>query len=95
MGWSNPDVPWAELEGVLSGRLSGRNGSSLTGGPEADGGDSPAWSRKRAPYEPPPQLPLDRIVWIIIEVYCAQIRADRFRHQGLCYLFRCKLRGKG
>ena len=38
---------------------------------------------------------LDRIVWIIIEVYCAQIRADRFRHQGLCYLFRCKLCGKG
>src|SRR5688500_740662 len=54
VGWNNPDVPWAELEGVLSGRLSGRNGSSLTGGPEADGGDSPAWSRKRAPYEPPP-----------------------------------------
>ena len=49
MGWSNPDVPWGELEGLLSGR----NGSSLTGGPEADGGDSPAWSRKREPYVPP------------------------------------------
>ena len=41
----------AELESVLSGRP--RDGSSLTGGPEADGGDSPAWSRKREPYEPP------------------------------------------
>ena len=46
MGWSNPDVPWSELEAALSGRA----GSSLTGGPEADGGDSPAWSRKREPY---------------------------------------------
>ena len=35
---------------ALSGRP--RDGSSLTGGPEADGGDSPAWSRKREPYEP-------------------------------------------
>ena len=46
MGWSNPDVSWSELEAALSGRA----GSSLTGGPEADGGDSPAWSRKREPY---------------------------------------------
>ncbi|WP_433504174.1 error-prone DNA polymerase [Pseudonocardia halophobica] len=50
MGWSNPDVTWQELEAALSGRA----GSSLRGGPEADGGDSPAWSRKREPYEPPP-----------------------------------------
>jgi error-prone DNA polymerase len=50
MGWNNPDVSWRELEGVLSGR----SGSSLTGGPERDGGDSPAWSRKREPYEAPP-----------------------------------------
>jgi error-prone DNA polymerase len=50
MGWSNPDVTWRELEGVLSGR----SGSSLTGGPERDGGDSPAWSYKRGPYEAPP-----------------------------------------
>ena len=27
---------------------------SLTGGPEVDGGDSPAWSRKRDRYQPPP-----------------------------------------
>jgi len=50
MGWSNPDVSWSELEGVLSGRT----GSSLRGGPERDGGDSPAWSRTREPYEAPP-----------------------------------------
>jgi error-prone DNA polymerase len=43
-------VSWSELEAALSGRT----GSSLTGGPEADGGDSPAWSRKREAYQPPP-----------------------------------------
>ncbi len=49
MGWNNPDVPWSELEAVLSGR----DGSSLKGGPELDGGDGPAFSRKRGSYEPP------------------------------------------
>src|SRR5215213_3599692 len=70
MGWSNPDVPWSELDAALSGRTgqgdetgallpNGRRssvprshppGESLSGGAEADGGDSPAWSRKREPY---------------------------------------------
>ncbi|MEA2900867.1 MAG: error-prone polymerase [Actinomycetota bacterium] len=44
MGWENPPLPWAELERRLSGRP-----------PTADGGDSPAWSNKRAPYEAPPK----------------------------------------
>jgi len=43
MGWSNPDVPWSELHRRLSDVP-----------PNANGGDSPAWSRKRAAYEPPP-----------------------------------------
>ena len=52
MGFNNPDVSWSELESVLSGRP--RDGASLTGGPpEGDGGDSPAWSRKREPYRAP------------------------------------------
>ncbi len=46
MGWENPPLPWAELERRLSGRP-----------PTADGGDSPAWSNKRAPYDPPPPPP--------------------------------------
>jgi error-prone DNA polymerase len=65
VGWNNPDVPWSKLEAALSGRP--RDGASLTarsaggeridtGGPEVDGGDSPAWSRKREPYTPP-ELP--------------------------------------
>ncbi|MBA2324570.1 MAG: error-prone DNA polymerase [Pseudonocardiales bacterium] len=67
MGFNNPDVSWAELERVLSGK----SGTRLTGaaaGPApgdrgsgaggtddvvpGDGGDSPAWSRKREPYQP-------------------------------------------
>jgi len=53
MGWRNPPVPWHELER----RLSGRSGRAPSGKPDSwapgDGGDSPAWSRKRNEYEPP------------------------------------------
>src|SRR6059058_4401302 len=42
MGWENPQIPWRELERRLSGRPA----------PSGDGGDSPAWSRKRDGYEP-------------------------------------------
>lgn len=44
MGWSNGPPTWAEMERVLDGRGNRQM---------ADGGDSPAWSRKRLPYEPP------------------------------------------
>lgn len=44
MGWNNPPVSWKRLEGVLSGRSEEPV--------EPDGGDSPAWSRKREPYAP-------------------------------------------
>ncbi len=46
MGYNNPNIPWSTLEAVLSGRAAG---AALPG----DGGDSPAWSRKRGPYEAP------------------------------------------
>ena len=47
MGWSNPPISWSELERQLSDRRR------PTGTPSgADGGDSPAWSRRRAPYRP-------------------------------------------
>jgi len=42
MGWTNPPVPWVELERRLSGRPY-----------NADGGDSPAWSNQRGEYNPP------------------------------------------
>jgi error-prone DNA polymerase len=66
MGFNNPDIPWSELERRLSGRPDRRRSGGgwpnerahlhvvdpLAG--DGDGGDSPAWSRKRQPYEPPP-----------------------------------------
>ncbi|HKP05844.1 MAG TPA: error-prone DNA polymerase, partial [Microbacterium sp.] len=48
MGFNNPGVPWSEMERVLSGRR--RPEAAPVG---ADGGDSPAWSRKRGPYIAP------------------------------------------
>ncbi|MGH1565819.1 error-prone DNA polymerase [Mumia sp. DW29H23] len=62
MGFNNPDMPWSELERRLSGRLLPeehprdpiRDGRPLAPGFDApDGGDGPAFSRKRGPYEPP------------------------------------------
>jgi error-prone DNA polymerase len=46
VGFDNPVIPWRELERKLSGRLD-RSGRA---DPAGDGGDSPAWSRKRSPY---------------------------------------------
>lgn len=50
MGFDNPPVPWSELERVLSGRRPDPTPAN------ADGGDSPAWSRKRSAYVKPPVL---------------------------------------
>ncbi|WP_433829306.1 error-prone DNA polymerase [Actinoplanes sp. CA-015351] len=53
MGFHNPDVPWAQLERALSG-----TGPAVLDplAVDGDGGDSPAWSRKREPYRPAPGL---------------------------------------
>ncbi|HEX2298472.1 MAG TPA: error-prone DNA polymerase, partial [Pseudonocardiaceae bacterium] len=50
MGWNNPPVRWADLERALSGRGAGPRDAQHPG----DGGDSPAWTRHRDRYEPPP-----------------------------------------
>jgi error-prone DNA polymerase len=50
MGFNNPDVPWSRLEGALSGRVV--DPLAVDG----DGGDSPAWTRKREPYRAAPNL---------------------------------------
>jgi error-prone DNA polymerase len=47
MGWNNPEIPWSELERRLSDRQRPSTSKVL-----GDGGDSPAWSRKRHPYRP-------------------------------------------
>ena len=49
MGFNNPDMPWSELERRLSGRLLPEEQAGFD---VPDGGDGPAFSRKRAPYEP-------------------------------------------
>jgi error-prone DNA polymerase len=46
VGFNNPAMPWSELERRLS------DGRPSNVPPHADGGDSPAWSRKRQPFEP-------------------------------------------
>ncbi len=51
MSFGNPSVSWSELERKLSGRPTSK--APLVG----DGGDSPAWSRKRAAYEARPTVP--------------------------------------
>src|SRR3954447_24650306 len=51
MGFNNPDMPWSEVESLLSGR---KGDGRAPGSPSWNaGGDSPAWSRKRQPYRPP------------------------------------------
>ncbi|MEU7769090.1 error-prone DNA polymerase [Nocardia sp. NPDC049190] len=51
MGWSNGPPSWAEMERVLSGRPGRTDPEAMYPG---DGGDSPAWSRKRGAYRPDP-----------------------------------------
>ena len=50
MDWSSSHLSWRELERTLSDPR--RPEEPLP--PGADGGESPAWSRKRKPYVPPP-----------------------------------------
>ena len=70
MGWQNPEIPWRELERRLSGRAlppdqpaAGERLPFPGMQKKGDGGDSPAWSRKREAYEAPalertsPQVP--------------------------------------
>jgi len=50
VGFDNPNISWRELEQRLSDRsANGRVVDPVVG----DGNDSPAWSRRRAPYGPP------------------------------------------
>src|SRR3954469_20593898 len=61
MGFHNPKMSWSELESTLTGNQERAEGTTR---PEqhpvidplsvdADGGDSPVWSRKRQPYRAP------------------------------------------
>jgi error-prone DNA polymerase len=65
VGWGNPAIPWSELERRYAGRPK-------TGGApdQPDGGDSPAWSRKREAYQPPelPAPPAETVPYA--ELHC-------------------------
>src|SRR5438445_7278578 len=50
MAFNNPRMPWSELERTLSDRKADGRGRNVPPGAE---GDSPAWTRKRQPYQPP------------------------------------------
>ena len=51
MGFNNPSWTWSQLEAALSGH--GRDGRA-PGSPSWNaGGDGPAWSRRRQPFQPP------------------------------------------
>jgi len=61
VGFNNPDLPWSELERVLSGRPAPGDRHPLDRHrkptrAEGDGGDSPAWSYRRPSYVPPADL---------------------------------------
>ena len=61
MGFNNPSWSWSELEATLSDRPSGHRATGRDGRAPGSpswnsGGDGPAWSRKRQPFEAPPDL---------------------------------------
>jgi error-prone DNA polymerase len=54
MGWHNPPMSWRELADRLGDAPRRQaDGRGRNAPDSADGGDSPAWSRRRMPYEPP------------------------------------------
>jgi error-prone DNA polymerase len=55
MGFNNPSWTWSELEATLSG-TAGRDGRAPGSPSWNSGGDGPAWSRKRQPFEAPSDL---------------------------------------
>ncbi len=59
MGFSSSMMPWGELERRLSdGEVSRKRSAQPQDRPRgANGGDSPAWSRRREPYQPPSSPP--------------------------------------
>src|ERR1700730_4646705 len=63
MGGRNPPVPWQELEARLSGRARPFPA-------DGDGGDSPAWSYRRQPYQPPAELKAGRPTVAYAELHC-------------------------
>src|SRR5689334_4462339 len=81
MSFHNPKMSWSELEGKLSGRkpaddprtIGEQRPQPYTVDPlavDADGGDSPAWSRKRQPYTAPALVRADEKIVPYAELHC-------------------------
>jgi len=68
MGWSNSNLPWAEFERRLSGR------EPIVVDPVTieygDGGDAPAWTRKRDRYQPRPGMVAGESTVDYVELHC-------------------------
>jgi error-prone DNA polymerase len=70
MGFNNPAMPWRELEQTLSDRPRRPNGRA-PGSPSWNaGGDGPAWSRKRQPFETEVQRPAVAVTTPYAELHC-------------------------
>ena len=71
MGWDNPPVTWRELaEQLGDGGPRHGDGRPRNAPPTADGGDSPAWSRRRLPYQPPAAAPATATATPYAELHC-------------------------
>ncbi|MEV7231724.1 error-prone DNA polymerase [Polymorphospora sp. NPDC051019] len=68
MSFHNPAMPWSELERALSGRPRPYVVDPLA--VDGDGGDSPAWTRSRQPYEAPPALAPPAATVPYAELHC-------------------------
>src|SRR3954451_3655225 len=66
MGYQNPPITWREL----NHRLGDWDPTPPPVGDWADGGDAPAWSRKREPYEPPAALTRTTSTVPYAELHC-------------------------
>ncbi len=62
MGFNNPNMPWTELEKLMSGHqpAKGRDGRAPGSASWNAGGDGPALGRTRQPFEPDSTRPLMR-----------------------------------
>src|SRR3954451_18973652 len=70
MGFNNPAMPWSELERTLSDRPRPANGRA-PGSPSWNaGGDGPAWSRKRQPFEAEVERRVDASATPYAELHC-------------------------
>ncbi|MEO1057263.1 MAG: error-prone DNA polymerase [Actinomycetota bacterium] len=69
MGFNNPSWSWSELEAALTGR-TGRDGRPAGSPSWNAGGDSPAWGRKRQPFQAPEGLSAGTGVVPYAELHC-------------------------